>query len=260
MGELGKRLGHLERNHAARWRSRPACRYSRAGGRAVSDQQRLGTNVAHAAVWSLCQPLGGETVWTIVNRNEYDVDGDQIEVSSKEGLRYFDLYHGVELKPQTRPSGRTVLTFSIEAKGYGAVLAPNTAPERTMQALMPKMKDLTATPLSNYAHEWKVVPQKIVPIPPNKAATGTPEGMVKIPQGDFLFKVAGIEIEGLNAMGVDVQYPWEDSPRRFHEHALQIKSFYIDKYPVTNAEFKKFVDSSHYHPQDDLHFLRDWNY
>jgi iron(II)-dependent oxidoreductase len=203
-------------------------------------------------------PLGGETVWTIVNRNEYDVDGDQIEVSSKEGLRYFDLYHGVELDPQTRPSGRTVLTFSIEAKGYGAVLATNTAPERKMQALMSKMKELTATPLSNYAHEWKVVPQKIVPIPPNKAANGTPEGMVKIPQGYFLFKVAGIEIEGLNDMGVDVQYPWEDSPRRFHEHALQIKSFYIDKYPVTNAEFKKFVDSSHYHPQDDLNFLRDW--
>jgi iron(II)-dependent oxidoreductase len=203
-------------------------------------------------------PLGGETVWTIVNRNEYDVDGDQMEVSSKEGLRYFDLYHGVELKPQTGPGGRTVLTFSIEAKGYGTVLATNTAPERKMQALMSKMKELTATPLSNYAHEWKVVPQKIVPIPPNKAATGTPEGMVKIPQGDFLFKVAGIEIEGLNDMGVDVQYPWEDSPRRFHEHALQIKSFYIDKYPVTNAEFKKFLDSSHYHPKDDLNFLRDW--
>ena len=39
------------------------------------------------------------------------------------------------------------------------------------------------------------------------------------------------------------QYPWEDSPRRFHEHAMQIKSFWIDKYPVTNAEFKKFLDS-----------------
>ena len=27
-------------------------------------------------------PLGGEAVWTIVNRNEYDVEGDQIEVSA----------------------------------------------------------------------------------------------------------------------------------------------------------------------------------
>jgi iron(II)-dependent oxidoreductase len=203
-------------------------------------------------------PQGGETVWTIVNRNAYDVDGDQIEVSSQEGSRYFDLYHGVELKPQTSPGGRTVLAFSIEAKGFGAVLATNTAPDQKMLALSSKMKELTATPLSSYSHEWKVVPQKIVPIPPTKAAAGSPEGMVKIPQGDFLFKISGIEIEGLNDIGVDVQYPWEDSPRRFHEHPLQIKSFYIDKYPVTNAEFKKFLDSSHYHPKDDLNFLRDW--
>jgi formylglycine-generating enzyme required for sulfatase activity len=73
-----------------------------------------------------------------------------------------------------------------------------------------------------------------------------------------VFKVQGIEIEGSNDAGVDVQYPWEDSPRRFHQHSLQVKSFWIDKYPVTNAEFKKFLDGAHYHPQDDLNFLRDW--
>ena len=32
----------------------------------------------------------------------------------------------------------------------------------------------------------------------------------------------------------------------------------IDKFPVTNAEFKKFLDATHYHPQDDVNFLRDW--
>jgi formylglycine-generating enzyme required for sulfatase activity len=39
---------------------------------------------------------------------------------------------------------------------------------------------------------------------------------------------------------------------------VRIKPFYIDKYPVTNAEFKKFLDASHYHPADDLNFLKDW--
>ena len=38
---------------------------------------------------------------------------------------------------------------------------------------------------------------------------------------------------------------------------MQIKPFFIDKYPVTNAEFKKFLVASHYHPKDDLNFLRD---
>jgi formylglycine-generating enzyme required for sulfatase activity len=203
-------------------------------------------------------PLGGEAVWTIVNRNEYDVDGDQIEVAAKNNLRYFDLYHGVELKPQTRPVGRTVLAFSIEAKGYGAILATNSAPDQKVVALISKMKELTATPLADYSHEWKVLPQQIIPIQATKTANSAPAGMVKVPEADFLFKVSGIEIEGFNDIGVDVQYPWEDSPRRFHERPMHVASFYIDRYPVTNAEFKKFMDSTHYHPQDDLNFLRDW--
>ena len=39
---------------------------------------------------------------------------------------------------------------------------------------------------------------------------------------------------------------------------MQIKPFYMDKYPVTNAEFKKFLDATHYHPKDSLNFLKDW--
>jgi formylglycine-generating enzyme required for sulfatase activity len=203
-------------------------------------------------------PVGEEAVWTIVNRNEYDVEGDQIELAANDNLRYYDLYHGVELKPQTRAGGRTVLAFSIEAKGYGAVLATNSAPDQKVLTLMAKMKELTATPLASYSHEWKVLPQQIVPIEAAKSASSAPAGMVKVPEADFLFKVSGIEIEGFNDIGVDVQYPWEDSPRRFHEHPMHVTSFYIDKYPVTNAEFKKFLDATHYHPKDDLNFLRDW--
>ena len=35
-------------------------------------------------------------------------------------------------------------------------------------------------------------------------------------------------------------------------------AFYIDRTPVTNAEFKQFLDATHYHPADDHNFLRDW--
>ena len=203
-------------------------------------------------------PLGDETVWTIVNRNEYDVEGNQMEVPAEPGLRYFDLYHGVELKGQIMPGGRTVLAFSIEAKGYGAVLTTKTAPDQKVLASMSRMKELTTTPLASYSHQWKVLPQQIVPIQATKAAASAPDGMIKIPGADFLYRVSGVEIEGFNDAGVDVQYSWEESPRRFHEHPMHVNSFYIDKFPVTNVAFKKFVDSTHYHPKDDLNFLRDW--
>ncbi len=204
-------------------------------------------------------PLPGQTVWTIVNRNEYDVKGREIELETQDGMRYFDLYHGTELKPEHTPQAKIVLDFEIEAHGYGAVLASKTAPDAAIQTLIAKMREMTAKTLQSYSHEWTVLPQQIVPIAGTKPpAPAIPEGMVKIPAADFDFKVRGIEIEGSDDMGVDVQYPWEDSPRRFHEHHLSIKSFWIDTYPVTNAQFKKFLDSTHYHPQNDLNFLRDW--
>jgi len=203
-------------------------------------------------------PVGQQTVWTIVNRNEYDVAGPQIELAAEEGVHYYDLYHGVELTSEKNQAGRNVLTFPIEAHGYGALLASHSAPDAGIRKLMSKMKELSATPLSAYSHEWKVVAQQIVPIAAVKPPSGSPADMVKIPEADFDFRISGIEIEGFNDIGVDVQYPWEDTPRRFHDHPMHVKSFWIDKYPVTNAQFKKFVDATHYHPQDDLNFLRDW--
>jgi formylglycine-generating enzyme required for sulfatase activity len=203
-------------------------------------------------------PLKDQTVWTIVNRNDYDLEGQEMEVPNGSGTRYFDLYHGTELKVQRDPVGRSVLSFAIEAHGYGGILATQTEPDATLQKLMSEMKQLTAQPLASFSHEWKVLPQQIVPIAASKTAKNPPAGMVKIPEGDFLFRINGIEIEGFNDIGVDVQYPWEGAPRRFHEYPMHIKPFYIDKFPVTNLEFKKFLDATHYQPQDAVNFLRDW--
>ena len=202
-------------------------------------------------------PQGDRTLWTIVNRNEYDVNGRQMTVPYKQGTRYFDLYHGVEMKP-AQEDDRSVLSFDTEAHGYDAILATPGEPDAQSQKLMEKMKAITEKPLSSFSHKWVPLTQQMVDIPPSKAASSAPDGMIRIEASDYLFKVQGIEIEGGDDIGVDVQYPWEDSPRRFHEHRMQIKPFYIDKYPVTNAEFKKFLDATHYHPKDDLNFLKDW--
>jgi formylglycine-generating enzyme required for sulfatase activity len=38
-----------------------------------------------------------------------------------------------------------------------------------------------------------------------------------------------------------------------------MKSFYIDKTPVTCAEFKRFLEATRYRPEDAHNFLRGWN-
>jgi gamma-glutamyl hercynylcysteine S-oxide synthase len=202
-------------------------------------------------------PLGDETVWTIVNRNEYNIDGPQIELPAQEGMRYFDLYHGAELAPE-RHGDKAVLSFALGEKDYGAIFATKSAPNDAIKTLMLKMKGITAKPLASFSHEWTFLPQQMTQVAATKPPSGTPADMVKIPEGEFRFQVEGIEIEGFDDIGVDVQYPWEDSPRRYHDHVMNVKSFWIDKYPVTNGQFKKFLDATHYHPKDDLDFLRNW--
>jgi formylglycine-generating enzyme required for sulfatase activity len=202
-------------------------------------------------------PLGKETVWTIVNRTGYDIAGRQMDVKHTMGMHYFDLYHGTELEPE--PDGPVaVLSFEIEADGYGAVLATPGEPSDAMKRLMQRMQTMTAKPLASWSHEPAILPQHVVEIPATEPDPDPPADMVLIRGGHFIFKVRGTEIEGGASPGVDVQFPWEDTPRRFHEHSMEIKPFYIDKYPVTNAQFKQFLDATHYTPRDPGNFLRDW--
>ena len=67
-------------------------------------------------------PGGSRTLWTIVNRNEYDVDGPRLDLPVEPGMHYYDVWHGTELKPDVT-TGQLALSFGIEANGFGAVLA-----------------------------------------------------------------------------------------------------------------------------------------
>jgi formylglycine-generating enzyme required for sulfatase activity len=37
-----------------------------------------------------------------------------------------------------------------------------------------------------------------------------------------------------------------------------VKQFFMDQFPVTNAQFKIFLKASHYRPKDTTNFLRHW--
>jgi len=198
-----------------------------------------------------------QTIWTLINRNTYPVDGQQLRVPFSPGVRYFDLWHGVELKP-VQNGQEVVLSFELEENGFGSVLAVNGAPDQKLNTLLATMNKLAAKRLADFSGEWKFLPQKQVPIAATKPVKVAPVGMTRIPAGSFEFQVEGVMVEGWNMVGVDVQYPWETSPRRYHRQPVTLKSFFIDTYPVTNEQFKKFVDTAKYHPRDDYNFLRDW--
>src|ERR1035438_6648779 len=95
-------------------------------------------------------PEGGQTLWTIVNRSNYDIDGRQMSIPYKPGMRFFDIYRGVELQPAIE-ADQAVLSFATEAHGYGAILATTGGPSDAVQHLMRKMNEMTAKPLSSFS-------------------------------------------------------------------------------------------------------------
>jgi gamma-glutamyl hercynylcysteine S-oxide synthase len=117
---------------------------------------------------------------------------------------------------------------------------------------------MSARPLASYSNEWVALTQQIVPIEPTHDSKASRQGMTKIPAAKFLFTVNGIEIEGADDEGLDVQYAGETSPRRYHRLTIDIPEFWIDTFPVTNAAFKQFMDATHYKPADGHNFLREW--
>lgn len=72
-----------------------------------------------------------------------------------------------------------------------------------------------------------------------------PEGMVMVPSASFRYS--------LSANDTFIEYP---SAGR--ETAAQVGSFLIDRYPVTNEEYLRFIKESRYVPSDTVNYLKHW--
>ena len=72
-----------------------------------------------------------------------------------------------------------------------------------------------------------------------------PTGMVKIPTGQFMFKATH---------GDDfIPYPTQGLYQSYH-----MPLYFMDKFPVTNSQFKAFLSATAYQPSDKTNFLKHW--
>ncbi len=211
-------------------------------------------------VYATAFPGLDKTIYTLVNRDSVEKKGHQLELTYHPGVRYFDLWNGVELMPRENDNVIN-LDFEIESRGFGAVLAINNyALDTNLLRFLSEMKILSARALKEYSDKWAPLPQQIVVINKTIGFQKAPKGMVLIPSvKQYLFESSGTMIEG-NPLpeAVGVQHPWQTHPSRSQKHEMEIPAFYMDKYPVTNKQFKAFIDATGYHPEDDQNFLKDW--
>jgi hypothetical protein len=135
-GEALRRIARIERSF---------------GELLVSEAWEPHTPMVQQGVFASKFPGAGRTLWTVVNRNEYDVAGQQMRVPQAEGMRYFDVWHGVELRPRIE-GGTARLSFAVEGRGYGAVVA---ARELRLELFRGGEKRL-----AEFNGEWKFLPQR----------------------------------------------------------------------------------------------------
>jgi len=206
-------------------------------------------------------PGRDQTIYTLVNRDSTDKEGNQLQLPFYDGMKYFDLWHGNELIAQ-KDGNQVTLSFPIESRGFGAVLAcKDQALDNSFLPFLSKMHSFAEKPLNSFPETWNPLPQQLVTINKSKPAAENPHGMRLIPATkNYLFESKGVMIEGDKLpTAVGVRHPWEEHPSRNQKHLMGIASFYMDTYPVTNKEFKKFLEATHYRPKDDYNFLKDWS-
>jgi len=92
-------------------------------------------------------------------------------------------------------------------------------------------------------------PRLVTRIERTAPAGSVPKGMVEIPAGRFVFKAVS-DPDDANPI---IPYPGPAAPR-----TLEMRRFYMDRTPVTNAVFAEFLAATGYAPADRSNFLKHW--
>ena len=88
-------------------------------------------------------------------------------------------------------------------------------------------------------------PRLVSVVKPTARISYAPQGMIRIPGAKFKFIL-------------EKNQSFITYPDLSQGEEVNIKSFFMDRYPVTNREFREFLEDSDYKPGDTTNFLRHW--
>lgn len=207
-------------------------------------------------------------------------------VQSKRGARVYDVYRGKDLKIQkdrdeldvandddTATNSTRFVQIQLEPYGFGAIFvaAKDGKDVDGLDTFLKQMSAMTATPLADFSMKRLLLKQELVNYdkavaPVDSHSDALDDNMIRIRGSDnWWFNVTGVQIEPVVAwtptwpdFGTGVQFPWETRPSSNHSVRLTIREFQIDKHPVTNAAYARFLASSKYQPKSLERFLNHW--
>merc|ERR1719317_387646 len=206
-------------------------------------------------------------IWLLVNRDKKADEVADLYLNCKNigqensVLYWFDIYHGAKIVNQECDEfGFLSTSIDIEAGGYGAVYLTSSQDD-TIEEFLVEMAVMTELPLKSFSADWKFLPQQMLTYdsPPHAVPLDCQQETVLVPGGVAHFYVHGNAIECDNLpYSCDVQFPWEDHPQRSHARLIEVNALHVDKYPVTNEDYKIFLESGWEPTGSKQNWLRDW--
>lgn len=166
-----------------------------------------------------------------------NLNGDKLTVSSTKGdkIRVWAGMPSYEKQPKELTTNKQTLTLLNEFPGYEGKFVIQLFDGETLldeQILM--IKPGSARLISE--------------VQPTEPASKAPKGMVTIPSGNF-------RCDAYRTGDSFIPYP-EDLT--MEGESVAMPKFYMDIYPVTNSQYKEFLDATGYEPTDKTNFLKHW--
>ena len=202
----------------------------------------------------------GIQLWTLVNRNKFPVKGVLMRTKVNGERRYFDLTKGEEITNGIE-NGTISFPGNIYSRGIACFLSiAKTKIDGDFNNFLAKQKRL-----SMLATDDITIPIKNIQLIRGKETVkhrAPLKGMVEVPAASLTLYME-YTVREVGAYSNIQEYIIGDETRKQFSPFLitkqvEIKRFAIDETPVTNAQFKEFINRSGHKPRFQENFLKHW--
>lgn len=210
--------------------------------------------------------LDGQALYTAVNRRGHALEKSLLRLPSAPGCRWVDLISGAELAVLEDSAGMTSLGGILARDGLAGFMAiPEANPDSGMEEFLHQQRMRFASA------DWEVRPwpgeHRRTPLQhvlrrviPTARQPEVPPGMIRVPdyEGWMVTRYRMREC-GYIAGAVDEKHVY-DGIHRTQPYSRQavVRAVALDRQPVTNSDYHRFLQASGYRPHDPRNFLQHW--